>query len=234
MYGSYRFPVNIKEKDIEIRIEKIENFYTYTREIPGEKVEKVIVANEGELIVNPVEPCNLPIDFSDFLNIEFEKNVVLEPKSSKKIFLKFPIEIGVFLYNKKDIEILDIFALVKQKYTLYGEPRNGIICRYWESGVYLTMPEIDPYREGVLSLRINNDISEWTNVTKAVFNASAMKIYYNEIVSMRAVMDISGKKVAETYFRDSPLEAGMSKSLELYTARKIPIVGRKMLMEWGI
>ena len=142
---------------------------------------------------------------------------------------------GVIVSSPADIEVLDIFTLVKSKYTLYGDPRNGMICKYWKSDVFSDIPKIDSMKEGVMELTIRNKVNEWVTISKAVFNGVEMKIYYSEdFVSMKALMEISSKTMAETDFIDAPMKPGMKKSIEIYTARKIPIVGKRLEMEWGL
>lgn len=234
MYGAYSFPASIETENISISVEKEDNRFLYRREFQEEKVEKILAANSGQLIINPVEPLNKPVEVTSYMQIEFDKTIVVEPKSSKKIYLTFPIEIGVFASSKRDVEVLDVFTLVGQKYTLYGEPSEGVICRYWKSDIYSKMPETDRLREGIIELTLRNEIGEWVEVNRAVFNAVGMKIYYNGIVSMRGTMELNSKSMAETDFIDSPLVSGMKKSVELYTARKMPILGKKMIMGWGL
>jgi hypothetical protein len=62
-----------------------------------------------------------------------------------------------------------------------------------------------------------------------------MKIYYSDsLVAMRASMKIIPRRLAETDFQDAPLLTGMTKSLELYTSRKLPVVPAKFVMEAGL
>ncbi len=234
MYGAYSFPTSIETENISISVEKEDNRFLYRREFQEEKVEKILAANSGQLIINPVEPLNKPVEVTSFMQIEFDKTIVVEPKSSKKIYLKFPIEIGVFASSKRDVEALDVLTMVGQKYTLYGEPSNGVICRLWKSNIYSKIPETERLREGVMELTINNEVGEWVEMNNAVFNAVGMKIYYNDIVSMRATMELGSKNMAETDFSDSPLVSGMKKAVKLYTTRKVPITGKKMIMRWGL
>jgi hypothetical protein len=235
VYGSYDFPVKIELNEILISVEKENGNLIYRRKFGDDEVEKILLAEDAKLIVNPVEPVNKPVEVTSFLQIEFSRSVVVEPKSTRHIYLKFPVEIGVIVSSPADIEVLDIFAPVKPKYTLYGDPRNGIICKYWKSNIFSSIPGIDPLKEGVMELTIKNKVNEWVTITRAVFNGVEMKIYYSEdFVSMKALMDVSSKTVAETDFIDAPLKAGMKKSIEIYTARKIPIVGKKLEMEWGL
>ncbi|HNV38544.1 MAG TPA: hypothetical protein PKJ46_05240, partial [Methanoculleus sp.] len=58
--------------------------------------------------------------------------------------------------------------------------------------------------------------------------------YYNDLVATTATMKIITTNMAETDFIDAPLLPGMTRSIELYTARKIPVINRGYLMEWGL
>ena len=224
MYGVYElqnFHLNIR--DLELGIFEENGFRIYRR---GD-LKKVVVAESGRVVVNPVEPVNLPKNITRFLLIEFDKPMVVEPKSSGKISLTFPIEIAVILAGKKSFEVLDVFSFVEPKYTLYGDPKNGVVCRYWRSEIF---EEEEDFVKGRLEVEISNSSSEWVEVGKLVFDVYGMKIYYGESVVAFAEVRILSEKVAETEFVDRRIG---KKSLELYTARKIPMVGKKFVMEWG-
>ena len=189
--------------------------------------EKLILSESGKVVVNPVEPVNLPKNITKYLLVDLKRSVVVEPKTTRKITLTFPIEIAVILVGKKSLEVLDVFSFVNQKYTLYGDPNNGVICRYWQSDVFEKEKE---YFSGKLEVEIRNSSDEWVEIGKLVFDVYGMKIYYDESVLSFAKVNILSEKVAETEFIDK--KAG-SKSIELYVARKIPVVSRKFVMEWG-
>lgn len=234
MYGYYELSdFSINFGGIKARIERDGNAYRYIRESDGRK-ERIILAKNGRIIVNPIEPVNLPKELTNFLMIELKEGVISEPKSKMDVFLTFPIEVGIFLAAKKDVDVLDIFSLNPPKFSIYGNPRDGIICRYWKSGVSGELPNVDPKREGIMKLRITNSSNEWVEIRNLVFDIFGMKIYFNdEIVASNASMNVESLRVAETSFIAKPLHEGMKKSLELYTARKIPMVGKKFVMEWG-
>jgi hypothetical protein len=62
-----------------------------------------------------------------------------------------------------------------------------------------------------------------------------MKIYFkDDLVSMKASMKLISRTLAETGFKDEPLKKGMKKAVEFYPQKNIPMVSKKMLMEWGI
>jgi len=235
MFGQHKAPFNLQGDGITISVEQKEDTMIYQRNCLDKKVEMLLLTTNGKILINPIEPLQTPKEVTPYLIVEFDRKVLVEPKASKKIYITFPIEIGVFVFGKKEYEILDIVSLARQKFTLYGDPTNGEICKDWCSDVYTSIPNTDPYHEGVVELTIKNELDKWFKVTKAVFNAYGMKIYYNnEKVSMRATMKITTKTTAETDFVDSPLEKNMLKSLELYTIKKIPIMSKKFVMREGL
>ncbi|MGC9444417.1 MAG: DUF432 domain-containing protein [Candidatus Methanospirareceae archaeon] len=235
MFGHYTIPLDIAAEGISLTIERDEGRFRYRSVCNGATVEKLLLTRAGTVLINPVEPLHRPKELTKTLLIELEKTLVIEPGTTKTVFLTFPIEIGVFITTKENVEVLDIFTLLPQKFTLYGDPRTGMICKYWRSSVSATVPAVNPLREGVIQLRINNITSDWVNVTSVVFDAYTMKIYYNErLVAMRATMKVLLRNLAETTFTDEPLEHGMTKSLELYTARKLQVPLTKFLMEAGL
>ena len=235
MFGTHSTPFFIHSGGIFLSVSKQGDSLLYKRESEHETIEMVLLADNAQLIINPVEPLSKPKEISPFLHIGFKKSIVVAPRISRVVFVSFPIEIGVFISKGKDIESIDIFTLMKQKFTLYGDPRTGIICKSWESDVHFVIPSLNPLHEGVLSLKIINTTDRWLEVSQAVFNAYGMKIYYNKnSVSMKANMKILSNRIAETDFIDSPVFKEMENSLELYTARKLVITTTKYVMEAGI
>ncbi len=72
-----------------------------------------------------------------------------------------------------------------------------------------------------MELSIHNASHEWVEVSTAVFESVDMKIYYDDLVASSATMKILSPNLAETDFIDAPLRPGMTKSVELYAARKV-------------
>ena len=235
MFGRYDIPFKIVHDEISLSVDKEGENLLYRRESGGEKVEKILLGSKGKILLNPVEPVNKPKELTPYLLIELERTLAIEPGTTKRVFLKFPIEMGVFISGNGDFQVLDILTLIKPKFTLYGDPRSGFICKYWKSNSHLSTPPVDPIYEGVMELNVTNTNSSWMEVTKAVFNSYGMKIYYNNnLASLRANMKIKTDMISETEFVDSPLEEGMNKSLELYTVRKLSVASTKFVMELGI
>ncbi len=235
IYGVYKPPFEIKEKNIKISMKEKGGCFIYSRVKEGENIEKLISGKNFEIHINPVEPLNLPQEISPYFMISLTNSLLLAPKSKDKIYIKFPVEIAVFIKGKGDIEVIDIFSFVKNKFTLYGDITKGVICKYFESDIYKEIPDTDNLIEGIIELSLINQSKEWVYINKIVFNAYLMKIYFNEkLVSCVSRMEIKGKVIAETSFFDKPLLKGMNKSLELFTSRRLPFIQPEFVMEFGL
>ena len=202
MYGDYELPFSVEQEGISITVEKIEKLWIYRRTLGTDKTEKFILGDRKHIIINPVEPLNTPKEITTNLMIELEKDLLLAGGTKKRIFLSFPIEIGIFIADvgNKNLQLLDVFTQVRQKFTLYGPVSNGIVCKHWNSNIYSVPPSPNPLQEGVLELTLKNVTSDWVTISKAVFSAYGMKLYYADDVFMKARMDIRSKSTAETSF----------------------------------
>jgi hypothetical protein len=234
MFGRYNSPFHYENGDILVETERKDGLLTYRRRCEGKAFERILVSERGEIIINPVEPVNLPKEVTSILQIEFSP-MVIEPGTSQTVYLKFPVEVGVFLRTERAIEILDVFGTGNQKYTLYGPPTSGVIARWYASAIYPRIPPVERLREGVMELSIQNASHDWAEVSCVAFDSVNMKVYYDdEIVGASATMKVITPMMAETNFIDAPLRPGMARSIELYTARKIQVISHGFLMEWGL
>ncbi|MCS7130849.1 MAG: DUF432 domain-containing protein [Archaeoglobaceae archaeon] len=235
MFGVYNLKdLSIKKGELDLKVEAENGFYSYIRKMGDSEVRKIIL-KDAEVCLNPVEPVNLPKNITNYLYIGFKNPVLIAPVSSAEVYTTFPIEIGVIIRRENVYEDIDVFSFVNPKFALYGEPRGGVIGRYWEGEVFGKIPQVDPLREGILKLTILNLSHNWCEVSKAVFDVYGMEIYYNEkVVSSIAEMRIHSKRVADTSFVDEPLLNNMKKSIGLYSAKLLPMLSTKFTMEWGV
>jgi hypothetical protein len=235
IYNLYTPPFYVDIGDTRISIMEEDDSLLYKREDKENVFEKIFLGS-GDILINPIEPVNIPKDISPFMLIEFEKPVLVEPVSKQKIFLTYPNEIGIFIsQNNNRYKILDIIGLAAQKYTLYGTHTRGMVCKYWKSDVFTSSPKTDILYEGVIELDISNETNEWMEVKKVVFNAYGMKIYHGDNkLAMRANLKILGNTIAESSFTTYPTTSRFKRSVELYTAHKLMLTGTKCVMEHGL
>ncbi|MGA1870626.1 MAG: DUF432 domain-containing protein [bacterium] len=235
MYGTHNLPFHMEQEGLSISFERNDLGFIYTRTALDDTITKVVMPQHEEVLINPVEPLNKPKALTSLLYIDLENVLMLAPRITKTIYLLFPIEIGVFIVSNGNYQLLDILSLVKQKFTLYGDPKNGLLCKYYKSEVYSSPPALNSSHQGIIELHIFNSNSDWAEVKKIIFNAYGMKIYYDStIVSMKASLKLKNAELGETDFEDTPLKAGQEKSLEVYTSRKLAISSTKFVMEFGI
>jgi len=234
-WGPHKFPFILELDEMTLAVEKnSKEGFIYRRIKEEEALEKSVLIDNGHLTVCPVEPVHIPARISISLLIELNFPVVIEPRAARQVLLTFPIDIAsVIKRGKNEGNIIDVFTFNRVKYSLYGNINDGVICRYWQSGVYADVPAINPLEQGVMKLEIQNPGNRWTEVNKAVFSAFGMKIYYSpRLVSMNAVMKISSDVTAETGFLDKPLKAGMKKvPVERYGAKLLGQQGRTVMEE---
>jgi len=223
VYGTYDYSCHIKEGEISIDVERSARYLTYKRICRGESAERTIASDNGSIIINPVEPLNLPKEVTRYLELHFN-SIFVEPETTHQLYLTFPVEIGVFIQAKEDHDLLDVFSLSKPKYSLYGPPDNGCVTRWHESPVHTVIPATDPLREGVLDLTIVNKGRTWIEVSRAVFVNAGMTLWYGDYVTMSARMEIFSNIVAETKVLFTPEKSGMVRSLPAYSAKKVSVV----------
>lgn len=236
-YGNYSVPCTFEQEGLIISVLQEGENLLYHRDGAGETVDKAILTAKGSITLNPVEPVNKPKEITSFFLVEFEQRLFVKPREESEVLVTFPVEIAsIFMDGNDGFTVLDIFSLADQKYTLYGTPKSGFICRYWKSSVHLAEhPTPDPLKAGIMRLFIRNTTPRWLEITKAVFNTNDMKIYYNhEMVYTEAYMKIQNETTAETGFSSSMPGDMMDKSIELRSSKKAIMSGTKFLMEEGL
>jgi hypothetical protein len=232
VFGTYTLSTDIKEDDVEITVEGKGKRKRYFRRVGKDEIEKVIYAKGGNLVICPVEPVNLPQEgVAEHLLIELNKNLIIESGVTDTIYVKFPIEIGVFLVDTRDVERIDLFTKTKSKYILYGPPETGIICKWWKSDIFDDKPSVQKLSEGILKVEIANKYYEWVELTKMVFRAYDMKVFYDDFAYIKARLTILNKSIGETTFSTRrPKE--MTESLDIYLSKGVQKLEKKFTMEW--
>ncbi|MDW7728933.1 MAG: DUF432 domain-containing protein [Bacillota bacterium] len=233
-WGPHKTPVNIEIPGIKISLEQRATGFLYRRQSAEGTIEKLVLTKKGQVFMSPVEPMHKPVKVSSHILIDFKWPVIVEPQSTKSIFVSFPLEIAIAVGRRESEEnIIDIFTTCKSKHTLYGTVKDGLICKYWQSDVYESFPDFDPMELGVMQIEIQNPTANWAEVRKAVFSAQGMKIYFGpQQVTLNALMKIISESDAETSFIDSPLKAGLKPAFEQFSTRLLTQQG-KTLMEEG-
>ncbi len=208
----------------------------YCRQFEDKTVKKQMSIKEtAKLVINPVEPVNTPKPVAAHLLVELDHPVVIEPQSDCTIFITCPVELGVFISGNGNNQLVDVFSFEPQKYTLYGTPYNGFICRYWRSDVSSSLPVVSPYVRSVMELRIINNTPHWSEVSRAVFSSYHMTLFYNdEMIFSKGTMKIVDQEIAATEFENAVPGKEMTQSISLYSPSKLNLIKTAFLMEHGL
>lgn len=234
MFGIRKYPFEFQQGDLSLSIETRDRYCHYHRSIPGDVCSKMIGNREGRVVINPVEPVSLQNGVTGITEFHFTP-IALEPGATVKFYTVFPIDIGVFLEAPDGYDLLDVFTLTKQKYSLYGTPEKGFITRHIEAAIYDAIPQTDPMTEGVMEISVQNCGQGWVEVSRAVFEQSTMHLFYGSMVSMKAEMDVYTRLMAETRVLERPLETEMKQSIRLSSSRRSLIPERpSFVMEYGV
>ena len=73
MFGRYKGTFRRESGEILVEVEEDGGLLTYRRRCGEDKFERILVTRMAEVIINPVEPVNLPKDITNFLMIEFPR-----------------------------------------------------------------------------------------------------------------------------------------------------------------
>jgi hypothetical protein len=150
--------------------------------------------------------------------LDIDTPVFLSEDSSATVFLRCPIEIGVFLVHDNHKDSLDCFTCdpLNSRFCLYGPPESGTLCKYAKTEIVESYDDSIPFINAVLKINLQNQLSKGLSIGKIVFQMSENSIYYKDskaiFDSLFAVMkkkltieiiDVNSEKI-QTNFTLSP------------------------------
>ena len=240
MFGYHSVPFIVEKDSVSLSVGERDGSFSYRRMTRAGQTEKTFLTRPQRVLLCPVEPLNVPKRLASHLLIEFTERIIVEPRTSAKLYLTFPVEIGVFIAGKGEEidsgeDLLDVLSAGGSKLTVYGDISSGILCRYWKSTVSLSAPEVNCLEEGVLELSVTSRTNEWAEISRVVFSAEQMNIFFSpEMVLARAMMNIIGEGLAETEFDEHTPRPDMKPAVKLFASRRIPVITTGFVMEWGL
>ena len=182
----------------EIQIKRLsDNVFSYIRKnFNDELIEKIIPTKSNELTIelSPIRPINYPAKRTNYVYLDLETPLFLSEGSAATIFVRCPIEIGVFLVHGEHKDSLDWFTCAPEqsRFGLYGTPESGTLCKYAKSEIVESYDDSIPFVNGVMSVNIQNELEGGHSVSKIVFPISDHSLYYKDsktiIDSLNAVL----------------------------------------------
>lgn len=203
-YGIYKITdsAEIDFPNIEVKIKRVsENVFSYLRKDAEDNIaEKMIPTKSNELTIelSPIRPLNYPAKRTNFVYLDLETPVFLSEGSAATIFVRCPIEIGVFLVHGDHKDSLDWFTCdpTNSRFGLYGTPESGTLCKYAKSEIVESYEDSIPFVNGVMEINIQNELDEGHSISKIVFPISDNSLYYRDSkATMDSITAILKKKV---------------------------------------
>lgn len=203
----------------EIKIERIgDHVFSYVRKDAEDNILKKIIpviSSDLTLELCPIRPLNYPAYRTSHVYLDFESPVFLSEGSAATVFVRCPIEIGVFLVHGKHKDSLDWFTCdpINSRFCLYGSPESGTLCKYTNSEIVESYDDSIPFINAVLKIDIKNTLDRGFTITKIVFPIIGNSLYYK---NSKATID--------------PLSATLKKKL---TLEIIDVDAAPMQTDWA-
>jgi len=193
-YGIYEIKENVELlfPSIKAQIKRDhEKSFLYSRvDSEGNKVEKIIPSDQDMITIEvaPIRPLNYPARRTNFVYLDFNKEVFLSKGASTSFLVRCPIEIGIFLVHEAHKDSMDSFSCdpSRARFGLYGSPDTGILCKYFKVPIIKSELDSEPYHSCVIRLSFENLLERGFSITKVVFPITDHSIYYE---SQKAQLD---------------------------------------------
>ncbi len=178
-------------------------------------VEKIVYGFEKIMFI-PMYPVLTPKYITNYVLVEFETPIHIAPTDTTSSYIELPVDIAVYVYRDRVFTIIDVIPYTYPKYTLYGDPFNGHIARYYRTPIYhstTTGSEESIYhtitsRLGRALVRIlfRNRTGEWVTVSRVLLDMSPLKIFYKpgtiEAYTQELLMIIDSPSTASIGYGD--------------------------------
>jgi hypothetical protein len=236
VYGEIKESVKIGDYTVQID-DYGKNLKKYQRLIGNEEtVLSAVLPGDSVLLVEPSIPVFLPYQYqSEAVMIRLSEPVYVTPNFTSTFYLGAPFDIVVY---DEDGEIIDIFAIENPKYSLYGDPNSGVVCRYGRSKVYVNEKDI-PLDKAVLPVKVRNSYNTTLKVTLVVVPYRMLKTFYDKdgrVYYSVAKVELESKNKAVVYSSREPPHKGLTHSRIDPFKRKgifIPTEVGRFELEWG-
>jgi len=186
--------------NVEIKVERIgEHVFLYIRKDAEDNIlKKIIPINSSDLTLElcPIRPLNYPVTRTSHVYLDFESPVFLSEGSAATVFVRCPIEIGVFLVHGDHKDSLDWFTCdpINSRFCLYGSPESGTLCKYTNSEIVESYEDSMPFIDAVLKIDLKNDLDRGFTVSKIVFPITGNSLYYKNSKAIIDSLNVTLKK----------------------------------------
>jgi len=141
--------------------------------------KKVTISKGLKIEELPILSINEKV--TQYFGIVFDSPISVNPESKMKIYVKLPVDLGIFVSDGSSYKLIDTIEIYPKKYALYGNIGNGTIYRYWKTSPYLY--EIIPNQyEALTSVEIINEADSIGVISLVIFDSKNFSLYKKESI----------------------------------------------------
>ena len=184
------------------------NSFIYSRvDSEGNNIEKIIPSDQDKITIEiaPIRPLNYPARRTNFIYLDFDKEVFLSEGASTSFLVRCPIEIGIFLVHDSHKDSMDSFTCdpSRSRFGLYGSPDTGILCKYFKVPIVQSELDSEPFHSCVVRLSFENQLERGYAIKKVVFPITDHSIYYEKQKSQLDSLQVKLRKRGVVEFAEA-------------------------------
>jgi hypothetical protein len=116
---------------------------------------------------------------TEYFGIVFEQPIYIGEEQEVKLYVKLPLDIGIYVSDGSNYKLIDVIEIYTKKYALYGTIGEGVIYRYWKTNAFLVLP-ITSGNEAITLIEIINKAGSIGSISKIIFNTKFFSLYTKE------------------------------------------------------
>jgi len=116
---------------------------------------------------------------TEYFGIVFEQPIYIGEDHEVKIYVKLPLDIGIYVSDGSNYKLIDVIEIYAKKYALYGTIGEGVIYRYWKTNAFLEQPIVSG-NEAITLIEIINKAGSIGSVSRIIFDAKFFSLYTKE------------------------------------------------------
>ena len=187
-YGIYEIKENVEllfpSAKVQIKRDQEKSFVYSRVDSEENQIEKIIPSDQDKITIEiaPIRPLNYPARRTNFVYLDFDKEVFLSEGASTTFLVQCPVEIGIFLVQESHKDSMDSFTCdpLRSRFGLYGSPDTGILCKYFKVPIVKSELDSEPFHNCVVRLSFENQLERGYSIQKVVFPITDHAIYYEK------------------------------------------------------
>ena len=197
---------------VEVKINRRdEKSFSYLRkDSEGNITEKIIPSTSKKLTIeiSPIRPLNYPARRTNFVYLQFDKEVFLSKDSTTSFLVRCPIEVGIFLVHDSHKDSMDWFTCdaSSSRFGLYGPSDTGKLCKFYKVPIVKNELDSELHLSCVMRVNFENLLDHGYSITKAVFPITDHYLYYKDGKAQLDSLNVKMKKrLAVEYIETSEI-----------------------------